>query len=245
MARTWKTPFAALGDKNVVPSSAQLDGSVSVPTGWTPDYQLEYADPDAKDISRADMNGILHDVTEAIGEIQTQGLPSWSDDAAPYPIYARVYHNIMGWRSAVANNSTEPGVGASWIADDSSPTEAVRGMPLVATQAETNAGTDDAKVVTPKKLRAGFSIMLGQSGFIAFPTWMGGLILQWVTSQSVTNGTTYTLPTAFPNNFIGALAGHFSTGASGAIAASVKPVGLSQYAIYSSASTITFFAIGN
>jgi hypothetical protein len=53
------------------------------------------------------------------------------------------------------------------------------GMAKVASQAQTDAGTDDATIVTPKKLRWGFSCLLGYRGFVAFPTWLGGFIIQW------------------------------------------------------------------
>lgn len=84
-------------------------------------------------------------------------------------------------------------------------TETLRGVLRVATQAEVNAGSEDSLAVTPKKLRAGFAINLGINGFIAFPTWMGGFMLQWgrlTINQSgvnVTSAANWTYPTPFPN----------------------------------------------
>lgn len=82
-------------------------------------------------------------------------------------------------------------------------TETQAGTAKVATQAQTNAGTDDATIVTPKKLRWGFSVMLASSGYIVFPSWLGGLIIQWIIDNTGLPGgigKTITLPLAFPNN---------------------------------------------
>ncbi|POA45628.1 hypothetical protein C1893_23490 [Pseudomonas sp. MPR-ANC1] len=84
-------------------------------------------------------------------------------------------------------------------------TEVDQGTARIATQALTDAGADDATIVTPKKLRWGFSIMKGQNGCIAFPSWLGGLVIQWMTSNTgqISAGSAETVtapwPMAFPN----------------------------------------------
>ncbi|MGY2142225.1 phage tail-collar fiber domain-containing protein [Pseudomonas azotoformans] len=60
-------------------------------------------------------------------------------------------------------------------------TEGALGWAKVATQTLTDAGVDDKTIVTPKKLRGGFSIMVGPAGYIAFPSWLGGFIFLWNT----------------------------------------------------------------
>lgn len=81
-------------------------------------------------------------------------------------------------------------------------TELVFGWAKVATQAQTDAGTDDATIVTPKKLRWGLTYSLAASGYIALPSWMGGVILQWTNTASATSGSfvAVNMPTVFPNN---------------------------------------------
>lgn len=77
--------------------------------------------------------------------------------------------------------------------------ESVLGMLKVATQAQTNAGAADDVAVTPKKLRAGFAASFSYAGYLAFPTWMGGLIIQWGSISVPANSTaTGSLPIAFP-----------------------------------------------
>lgn len=68
----------------------------------------------------------------------------------------------------------------------------------VASQAEVNAGTDDAKFVSSKKLRAGFAMSLTSNGYIAFPTWLGGLIVQWGNTAHTGVAIGWTYPVAFP-----------------------------------------------
>ena len=75
----------------------------------------------------------------------------------------------------------------------------------IATQAQVNAGTDDATFVTPKKLRNGFSVLLESTGYIALPSWLGGWILQWVNGGSISSiasggssAKTLTWPLAWP-----------------------------------------------
>lgn len=77
-------------------------------------------------------------------------------------------------------------------------TEAVSGIAKVATQTLVDAGTDDATIVTPKKLRLGFLSSLTQNGYIVFPTWLGGLVIQWG-QAAVVDKTALSFNLAFPS----------------------------------------------
>ncbi|WP_323883137.1 phage tail protein [Aeromonas hydrophila] len=115
----------------------------------------------------------------------------------------------------------------AWVKQAS---ETVLGMMKVATQTQTNAGTADDVAVTPKKLRAGFAISTGANGYIAFPTWMGGLIIQWFSfTPASTAQATLSFPIVFPNNYLAFLSGPAGSGGativrSGAITASTVQV---------------------
>ncbi|MGU2475967.1 pyocin knob domain-containing protein [Pseudomonas aeruginosa] len=71
---------------------------------------------------------------------------------------------------------------------------------LLASQAEVDAGADDRKYLTPKKLRWGFAISLATNGYVVFPSWLGGLVIQWgkVATPSADTEYSATFPLAFP-----------------------------------------------
>lgn len=76
-------------------------------------------------------------------------------------------------------------------------TEIKLGTAKIATQALTDAGIDDGTIVTPKKLRAGFLSSFTANGYLAFPSWLGGLVIQWG-GLSVAGTATVPLPMAWP-----------------------------------------------
>lgn len=78
-------------------------------------------------------------------------------------------------------------------------TELNQGTAKVATQALTDAGMDDNTIVTPKKMRWGFSILKAVNGYIIFPSWLGGFVIQWGRASGAGNtDITVTYPIAFP-----------------------------------------------
>ncbi|MDH1850068.1 phage tail protein [Aeromonas caviae] len=78
--------------------------------------------------------------------------------------------------------------------------ETVLGMMKVATQQQTDTGSADDVAITPKKLRSGFASLMSQNGYIALPTWMGGVVIQWGRTPDSIAGAdiVVTLPITFP-----------------------------------------------
>lgn len=84
----------------------------------------------------------------------------------------------------------------SQIADAS---ETQRGFARVATQSEVDAGAVDNKMVSPKKLRMGFSHLFAANGFVKLPSWLGGLVVQWGSATIPVGGGTIVFPFRFPS----------------------------------------------
>ncbi|WP_443217307.1 tail fiber protein [Pseudomonas sp. MF4836] len=100
---------------------------------------------------------------------------------------------IKAWNAPINQGNIDIAVLARLAAQA---TEVSQGTAKVATQLQMNAGNDDSTIATPKKLRLGFSISLAATGFVAFPTWLGGWVLQWGT----TTAASVTFPMQFPTN---------------------------------------------
>lgn len=80
-------------------------------------------------------------------------------------------------------------------------TETVAGIAEICTDAELLAGSSDAVVATPLKLRLGFAASFATNGYISFPTWIGGLIIQWGYNSDIVNvekAITFSIP--FPSD---------------------------------------------
>lgn len=77
MDKFFKVPFATSGDKTAVPDAADTNGNVSYTQGYGFDYQRQKTDPAAKNIERDKLNSVLNDITKAIAELQSQGVPDY------------------------------------------------------------------------------------------------------------------------------------------------------------------------
>ncbi|MBK5299729.1 MULTISPECIES: phage tail protein [Gammaproteobacteria] len=117
-------------------------------------------------------------------------------------------------------------------------TEINQGTAKVATDAQMLDSANDAVMATPKKLRKGFAISLAAAGYIAFPTWLGGLILQWsktAPGNVPANGgqsVSASWPITFPNAVYLAGASCDGTGATAnVVGAFVFNVGLSTVGV--------------
>jgi len=115
MTKKFLVPFATTGDKTAVPTTVQVDGTVSYPEGYGDKYSLPTSDPDTKKIERVYMNQLFNDVTAAIGELQTQGIPNFITSAEnggtpySYKINAYVrYTDDKVYRSKTNTNTALP-----------------------------------------------------------------------------------------------------------------------------------------
>lgn len=100
------------------------------------------------------------------------------------PVVGQVYTDPTGNVSFQWN-------GVQWVSTKALP---------VASDAEMLAGTADFIFATPKKLKLGFAMLLAANGYFKFPTWLGGLIIQWGHEEGGMHDTAkiVDLPMEFP-----------------------------------------------
>lgn len=107
---------------------------------------------------------------------------------------------IKAWNAPVNQGTIDVSVLASQA------TETNQGTAKVGTQPQVNAGINDEVIVTPKKLRLGFAASLTANGYLMFPSWLGGLTIQWGSVTS--SAAALSFPIAFATNctYLGATA---------------------------------------
>jgi len=103
---------------------------------------------------------------------------------------------IKAWNAPINQGNIDIAALAALAAQT---TEIKLGTAKIATQVQTDMGTDDATIVTPKKLRWGFQIQKVANGYIVFPSWLGGLVIQWGIISGTTGNYSALYPIAFPN----------------------------------------------
>lgn len=148
-------PFAASGDKTVIPVPAQPGGAMSFFEGFGLDYERNPAtDPQAKRIPRDETNQLYYDITNELRILQSQGVPDWTPASlnagspVSYAAGARVRHSGQNWESLTGSNTAEPGTDPTkWISVN--PYNAAL---ITATQAEVNGAVIPSAFVSPLTL---------------------------------------------------------------------------------------------
>lgn len=90
MSKIFFTKFAQAGSRTPIDVPSQPDGKISYEEGWPIGYELPQGDPGYKPIDRAEMNGLVFELTDAIGELQMFGFAAWQPGT--WPKGARVRH---------------------------------------------------------------------------------------------------------------------------------------------------------
>lgn len=95
----------------------------------------------------------------------------------------------------------------SWILKNPNFSIADEEVPAFATQTEVNEGTVPSRTISPLTLGNGFtSLFNANQGYIRFPSWLGGFMIQWKQGNSNSNSELDFYPTIQFTQILGAIA---------------------------------------
>lgn len=128
-------------------------------------------------------------------------IPSWAAvtgkpaTATRWPAFTEVTGRPTNYPTTWASVAAKPAQATRWPTWAEVTSKPVTG---VATQAEADAGVSDTTIVTPKKLRFGFSVSLEENGWLAFPSWLGGVAILWGKAAADTPDSYFKFRRPFP-----------------------------------------------
>lgn len=183
-------PFASGGAFNPIPTDSQVavsPGKASFVDGFPPATRTPRAaggiPPDG-----LDMNGILHDLSNAVMYQQAFGIMPWDSvfaNATGYPKNAIISYNGALYQSQNDDNKAQPSNATAW--------GAVKGV-------TPSAGANDNQLATMEALQNAISNVAGAlntTGYFKLPN---GIIVQYFQFTSSSSGySTALFPIAFPN----------------------------------------------
>lgn len=138
----------------------------------------------------ADVNEEIINAIEKLG-----GTPSSSND------------NLASALGTAAAKDTGILNGKVPLIGTQSASETLAGLAPLATQSLTDAGSNDLTIITPKKLKNGFAISLGATGYIKLPSWLSGFTMMWGSNSFSSGSGGTTIPITFPASFTNAVRG--------------------------------------
>lgn len=178
MLKFFRLPFATSGDKIAVPDAVDVNGNVSYTEGFGFDYERQKTDPLHKNIPRDQSNQIYFDITTALAELQSRGVPDFITSALNGgTAYSYAVNAVVRWTdndlyvSLVAANTATPADATKWALLPT-PGRVRDGFNTIAA----SAGTADAitLALTPT-----------QTTFAAGPTWWRATAANATTTPTV------------------------------------------------------------
>jgi len=182
-------------------------------------------------ITGSGSNALVAHANTTVGTPLSTGAMSFYGGNETRPRNLAVMWCIKAWNAPINQGNIDI---AALAALATQATEVKLGTAKIATQALTDTGDDDATIVTPKKLRFGFAVNRSANGYIALPSWLGGLIIQWgAKAASATAGNNpVVFPTAFPNACFGVTLGFWLTSTANYYMTGVNSQTLTGFNIY-------------